>query len=168
MQHVPEHADWANRHFPDLHERDHAWARLWLVMCAGSFDSFLNMQIGLIIILQICMVLFCGIASYIWRKNAGQLRPHLGLSAYTEGNYKNGFVYTVVLMITYWILYSYLVPISLFVTLEIVKFWQAFIFINFDKAIRDPVTGEASRARNSGLNEDLGRVEYVFSDKTAR
>lgn len=124
------------------------------------------MQIGLIIILQVCMVLFCGIASYIWRKNAGQLRPHLGLNAFVEGNYKNGLGYTLVLMITYWILYSYLVPISLFVTLEIVKFWQAFIFINFDKAIRDPVTGEAARARNSGLNEDLGRVEYVFSDKT--
>lgn len=27
-------------------------------------------------------------------------------------------------LVTYWILYSYLVPISLFVTMEIVKFWQ--------------------------------------------
>ncbi len=124
------------------------------------------MQIGLIIILQICMVLFCGLRHTFGARMPAILRPHLALNVYVEGNYKNGFVYTVVLMITYWILYSYLVPISLFVTLEIVKFWQAFIFINFDKAIRDPTTGEAARARNSGLNEDLGRVEYVFSDKT--
>lgn len=39
-------------------------------------------------------------------------------------------------MITFWILYSYLVPISLFVTLEIVKFWQGFLYINHDKDMR--------------------------------
>ena len=42
-----------------------------------------------------------------------------------QGNYQNGGAYTFILFITFWILYSYLVPISLFVTLEIVKFWQA-------------------------------------------
>ena len=30
-----------------------------------------------------------------------------------------------IFFLTYWILYSYLVPISLFVTMELVKFWQA-------------------------------------------
>ena len=43
---------------------------------------------------------------------------------YVEGNYENGAAYTFILFITFWILYSYLVPISLFVTMEIVKFWQ--------------------------------------------
>ena len=41
-----------------------------------------------------------------------------------QGNYENGGAYTFILLITFWILYSYLVPISLFVTMEIVKFWQ--------------------------------------------
>ena len=41
-----------------------------------------------------------------------------------QGNYQNGAAYTFILLITFWILYSYLVPISLFVTMEIVKFWQ--------------------------------------------
>jgi phospholipid-transporting ATPase len=68
--------------------------------------------------------------------------------------------------LTFWILYSYLVPISLFVTMEIVKFWQGFVFINFDKTMRDPDSGESARCRNSNLNEDLGKVDYIFSDKT--
>ena len=33
-------------------------------------------------------------------------------------------------------------------------------------ALQDPSSGENARARNSNLNEDLGKVEYVFSDKT--
>lgn len=53
-----------------------------------------------------------------------------------QGNYRNGFVYTIVLLITFWILFSYLVPISLFVTLEIVKFWQAFLYINNDREMK--------------------------------
>ena len=38
--------------------------------------------------------------------------------------------------------------------------------MNLDKDMRDPVTEEYARCRNSNLNEDLGKVEYIFSDKT--
>eukprot|EP00891_Asterochloris_glomerata_P000836 jgi/Astpho2/836/Aster-00685 len=132
----------------------------------GSFDRFLNLQIGFVICLQLCMCLFCAVGSYIWRQHMGNDRYYLAMNSYVQGNYRNGFVYTIVLLITFWILFSYLVPISLFVTLEIVKFWQAFLYINNDREMKDPETGENARARNSNLNEDLGKVEYVFSDKT--
>ena len=32
--------------------------------------------------------------------------------------------------------------------------------------MRDPDSGEYARARNTNLNEDLGKIDYVFSDKT--
>ena len=38
------------------------------------------------------------------------------------GNYNNGAQYVGILFLTFWILLSYLVPLSLFVTMEIVKF----------------------------------------------
>ena len=95
----------------------------------------------------------------------GKQRYYLAFTSYTAGNEENGFVYTLLVFITFWILYSYLVPISLFVTLEIVKFWQGFVFINLDPEMRER-GGESAKCRNSNLNEDLGKIDYIFSDKT--
>lgn len=116
--------------------------------------------------MQLAMCLFLAIANYVWVKNRGVNHPYLALTYQVEGIYANGFVQIVINFLTFWILLSYLVPISLFVTLEIVKFWQGFVFMNLDKDMKDPNTGEFARCRNSNLNEDLGKIEYVFSDKT--
>jgi phospholipid-transporting ATPase len=132
----------------------------------GSFDRFLNLQISLVILLQMAMCLLLAILSYVWIVNQGQDHTYLALNVKVQGLYSNGFVQIVLNFFTFWILLSYLVPISLFVTLEIVKFWQGFIFINFDKMMKNPATKEHAICRNSNLNEDLGRVEYIFSDKT--
>lgn len=132
----------------------------------GSFDRFLNLQITLVIAMQLAMALFLAVANYIWVQNTGINHYYLALTYQVEGVYPNGFVQIVINFLTFWILLSYLVPISLFVTLEIVKFWQGFVFMNWDKDMRDPTTGEFARCRNSNLNEDLGKIEYVFSDKT--
>jgi len=40
------------------------------------------------------------------------------------------------------------------------------VFIVFDPHMREGPGGEPARARNSDIVEDLGMVEYVFSDKT--
>lgn len=104
--------------------------------------------------------------AYVLTLLQGKRRYYLDFESYTQGNKENGLLYTLLVFITFWILYSYLVPISLFVTLEIVKFWQGFVFINCDREMRDPATGEGARCRNSNLNEDLGKIDYIFSDKT--
>ena len=68
-------------------------------------------------------------------------------------------------LFTYWILYSNLVPISLFVTVEIIKYYQAFL-ISSDLDIYYPQTDTPANCRTSSLVEELGQVEYIFSDKT--
>jgi len=65
-----------------------------------------------------------------------------------------------------WILiFCNFVPISLLVTLELVKFWQG-SFMESDVMMYDNNQDLAMRAQSSNLNEELGQVEYVFSDKT--
>ncbi|WVZ18018.1 hypothetical protein V8G54_005340 [Vigna mungo] len=62
-------------------------------------------------------------------------------------------------------LYSYLIPISLYVSIEIVKVLQS-IFINQDLHMYYEETDRPAHARTSNLNEELGQVDTILSDKT--
>lgn len=68
-------------------------------------------------------------------------------------------------LITALILYGYLIPISLYVSIEVVKVCQA-SFIDQDKYMYDEETGNTAEARTSNLNEELGQVDTILSDKT--
>lgn len=68
-------------------------------------------------------------------------------------------------ILTYWILFSNLVPISLFVTVEVIKFYQA-IMIASDLDMYYDVNDTPTIVRTSSLVEELGQIEYIFSDKT--
>ncbi|KAL0441390.1 UNVERIFIED_CONTAM: putative phospholipid-transporting ATPase 4 [Sesamum radiatum] len=66
---------------------------------------------------------------------------------------KSGFYH----LITALMLYGYLIPISLYVSIEIVKVLQA-LFINQDIHMYDDETGTPAQARTSNLNEELGQM----------
>ncbi|KAG0495862.1 hypothetical protein HPP92_000553 [Vanilla planifolia] len=68
-------------------------------------------------------------------------------------------------LITALILYGYLIPISLYISIEVVKVLQA-MFINQDIQLFDEVSGNPAQARTSNLNEELGQVDTILSDKT--
>ncbi|CAI9761835.1 unnamed protein product [Fraxinus pennsylvanica] len=63
------------------------------------------------------------------------------------------------------LLYSYLIPISLYVSIEIVKVLQS-IFINQDIHMYCEEADKPAHARTSNLNEELGQVDTILSDKT--
>ena len=68
-------------------------------------------------------------------------------------------------ILTFIILYNNLIPISLIVTMEVVKFQQAQL-INSDLDMYYTKTDTPALCRTSSLVEELGQIEYVFSDKT--
>jgi phospholipid-transporting ATPase len=68
-------------------------------------------------------------------------------------------------ILTFIILYNNLIPISLIVTMEVVKFQQAQL-INSDLDMYYAKTDTPALCRTSSLVEELGQIEYVFSDKT--
>uniref|UniRef100_A0A2P2MIP3 Phospholipid-transporting ATPase n=1 Tax=Rhizophora mucronata TaxID=61149 RepID=A0A2P2MIP3_RHIMU len=74
-------------------------------------------------------------------------------------------VAAILQFLTALMLYSYLIPISLYVSIEIVKVLQS-IFINQDQRMYYEETDKPARARTSNLNEELGQVDTILSDKT--
>ncbi|GLI58430.1 hypothetical protein VaNZ11_000135 [Volvox africanus] len=68
--------------------------------------------------------------------------------------------------ITSFILYGYLIPISLYVSMELVKIAQSMGYINNDRDMYHVETDTPALARTSNLNEELGMVNTILSDKT--
>jgi P-type E1-E2 ATPase len=66
---------------------------------------------------------------------------------------------------TFYVAYSHMIPISLYVALEVVKLMQAHL-IKCDKDMYYKELDKFTNVRSSELVEELGQVEFIFSDKT--
>ena len=58
-----------------------------------------------------------------------------------------------------------IIPVSLYVSVEIVKFIQVY-FINWDQDMYYEAGDQPFQCRALNINEDLGQIAYVLSDKT--
>lgn len=61
--------------------------------------------------------------------------------------------------------FQVMIPISLYVSIEIVKICQVY-FIHQDKDLYDEETDTQLQCRALNITEDLGQVQFIFSDKT--
>lgn len=63
------------------------------------------------------------------------------------------------------VLTNSMIPISLIISSEFVKLAQAY-FINCDNEMYNAESDRNSKVFTSSLNEELGQIEFIFSDKT--
>ncbi|KAG7381162.1 Phospholipid-transporting ATPase IA [Phytophthora pseudosyringae] len=75
------------------------------------------------------------------------------------------FVDWLIMLFYYLLLMYQFVPISLAVSMSMVKYIQA-QFIQWDINIYHPDTDTPTLVRSMSLNEELGQISYIFSDKT--
>ncbi|XP_021916741.1 phospholipid-transporting ATPase IA isoform X4 [Zootermopsis nevadensis] len=123
----------------------------------STVDKMTNRQILLLFIILIVLCLLSAVFSELWSTS----HPndwYIGINDLINAN----FGYN---LLTFIILYNNLIPISLQVSLEVVRFVQA-IFINMDTDMYHEESDTPAMARTSNLNEELGQVKYIFSDKT--
>ena len=66
---------------------------------------------------------------------------------------------------TYFLLLNTMIPISLVVTIEIIKMIQGFL-IEWDVKLYSKFRHAFCKARTVSINEELGDVNFIFSDKT--
>ena len=125
-------------------------------------EEQMNKQIVYIFILQCILCFFCGLVYSVWfLLTEADTEQYLELDEAQEQ-----IVVVFILNFFSWMLiFTNFVPISLIVTLEIVKFFQA-VFIAWDKEIYHEETDTPTKVQASNLNEELGQIHYVFSDKT--
>ncbi|XP_018431764.1 PREDICTED: phospholipid-transporting ATPase IC-like [Nanorana parkeri] len=65
----------------------------------------------------------------------------------------------------YIIVLNTMVPISLYVSVEVIRLGQSY-FINWDLQMYHSEKDTPAKARTTTLNEQLGQIQYIFSDKT--
>ncbi|KAM7542982.1 hypothetical protein Aperf_G00000004967 [Anoplocephala perfoliata] len=63
------------------------------------------------------------------------------------------------------VLFNYIIPISLYVTIEFQKFFGS-MFFGWDLQMYDSEIDQPALVNTSDILEELGQVEYLFSDKT--
>nr|XP_023857139.1 LOW QUALITY PROTEIN: phospholipid-transporting ATPase ID-like [Salvelinus alpinus] len=70
--------------------------------------------------------------------------------------------------LTFWsyvIILNTVVPISLYVSVEVIRLGNSF-YIDWDRKMYHARSDTPAKARTTTLNEELGQIKYIFSDKT--
>ncbi|CAH0396964.1 unnamed protein product [Chilo suppressalis] len=122
----------------------------------SSIDRQTNTHILMLFMILLALSLLSAVCNELWMRNHNDW--YIGLTEAQNAHFGFNFL-------TFLILYNNLIPISLQVTAEIVRFFQA-KFIAMDSEMYHAETDTPAMARTSNLNEELGMVKYVFSDKT--
>ncbi|TKY68489.1 Phospholipid-transporting ATPase 1 [Spatholobus suberectus] len=129
-----------------------------------------------IIMLSFFLVALCTVTSVcaaVWlkrHKDELNLLPYYRKLDVSEGEEENYEYYGWGLEILFTflmsvIVYQVMIPISLYISMELVRVGQAYFMIG-DSRMYDKATNSRFQCRALNINEDLGQIKYVFSDKT--
>ncbi|RWS24531.1 phospholipid-transporting ATPase ID-like protein, partial [Leptotrombidium deliense] len=122
-----------------------------------------------IVFVLVSMCLFCTIACGVWETVTGQYFQVFlpwDSKAVPENDPTSGAtIIAVLIFFSYAIVLNTVVPISLYVSVEVIRFCHS-LLINWDEKMYYVANDTPAKARTTTLNEELGQIEYIFSDKT--
>ncbi|XP_065430434.1 phospholipid-transporting ATPase ID isoform X1 [Chrysemys picta bellii] len=127
-----------------------------------SIDRLMNTLVLWIFGFLVCMGVILAIGNAIWEHEVGAcFQIYLPWDVAVDSAFFSGFL-------SFWsyiIILNTVVPISLYVSVEVIRLGHSY-FINWDKKMYCAQRQTPAEARTTTLNEELGQVEYIFSDKT--
>uniref|UniRef100_A0A8C9TMC7 Phospholipid-transporting ATPase n=1 Tax=Scleropages formosus TaxID=113540 RepID=A0A8C9TMC7_SCLFO len=127
-----------------------------------SIDRLMNTLVLWIFGFLVCMGVILAIGNAVWEKEVGSLfQSYLPWDPSVDN-----FLFSAFLAFwSYVIILNTVVPISLYVSVEVIRLGHSY-FINWDRRMFCQRCNTPAEARTTTLNEELGQVEYIFSDKT--
>jgi len=129
----------------------------------SKLEKMMNKQILMVFLVQIMFCIFSGFfATIFYAVNQDEL-PYLGIN-HNEVKDHAAYYNFFVRLGNWLLLFTNFVPISLLVTLEMVKLFQG-IFMTLDPKMTARATQTKTTVQSSNLNEELGQIDYIFSDK---
>uniref|UniRef100_A0A671W5R8 Phospholipid-transporting ATPase n=1 Tax=Sparus aurata TaxID=8175 RepID=A0A671W5R8_SPAAU len=127
-----------------------------------SIDKLMNTLVLWIFAFLICMGVVLAIGNTVWESWIGRnFQVFLPWDESQRSAVFSGFL----AFWSYIIILNTVVPISLYVSVEVLRLGHSY-FINWDRKMYHSQTDTAAEARTTTLNEELGQVEFIFSDKT--
>ncbi|KAM4574191.1 phospholipid-transporting ATPase VA isoform 2-T2 [Fundulus diaphanus] len=130
----------------------------------SKLERQMNVDVFWCVIILLVMCLFAAIGHGLWMFQYGDKRPVFDVLS-PEGTDLSPIMSAIYLFLTMIIVFQVLIPISLFVSIEIVKICQVY-FIHQDLDLYDEETDSQLQCRALNITEDLGQMQYIFSDKT--
>uniref|UniRef100_A0A8C3LAJ9 Phospholipid-transporting ATPase n=1 Tax=Chrysolophus pictus TaxID=9089 RepID=A0A8C3LAJ9_CHRPC len=129
----------------------------------SKIERRMNVDIFLCVGLLFTMCLVGSIGHGIW---SGSFPEHPPYDVPDEnGNFLSPVLSGFYMFLTMIILLQVLIPISLYVSIELVKLGQVFLIHN-DIDLYDEEADLPIQCRALNITEDLGQIQYIFSDKT--
>uniref|UniRef100_A0A671VMJ5 Phospholipid-transporting ATPase n=1 Tax=Sparus aurata TaxID=8175 RepID=A0A671VMJ5_SPAAU len=125
-----------------------------------KIDELMNYMVYTIFALLILVAAGLAIGHSFWYEEIGSNAWYLYDGKDQSASYR-GFL-------SFWgyiIVLNTMVPISLYVSVEVIRLGQS-KFINWDLQMYFAEKDTPAKARTTTLNEQLGQIEYIFSDKT--
>ncbi|CCF56784.1 hypothetical protein KAFR_0B04880 [Kazachstania africana CBS 2517] len=124
---------------------------------APKLQRKINMIIALMVLVVICMSMFSYMGHVLFNKK--YLNENQAWYLYKQDA---GVAPTIM---SYLVMYNTLIPLSLYVTMEIIKVMQCKM-MEWDIDIYHSESDTPCEARTATILEELGQVSYIFSDKT--
>ncbi|NWY06302.1 AT8B5 ATPase, partial [Nothoprocta ornata] len=127
-----------------------------------SIDRLMNVLVLVIFAFLALMCLILAIGNGIWEHDKGYyFQVYLPWAEEVTSAPYSAFL----MFWSYVIILNTVVPISLYVSVEIIRLGNSF-YIDWDRKMYYPVNDTPAQARTTTLNEELGQIKYIFSDKT--
>lgn len=129
----------------------------------SNVDKQINPHVLLNFSILSALCLICAVAGALYNGSFRfQLSPDYGI---THEHYYSDIVAGIITFFNCLIIFQNLIPIALYISLEVTKSAQSF-FIHIDSEMCDTENGNNAEPRSWNLCDDLGQIEYIFSDKT--